>query len=677
MNVRSLFASITGLVAGCTAAGGIGGEDPGAAFRVDRIEADRGGSPYFVQGELGRIPAQLTTVDRVPEALAGVLPAIADTLRVPASDLIATRVDRDALGMTHVRFAQRKDGLRVVGGDVVVHAAADGAVRAVTSTARDRALPAAPALSADAAAGIAVQATGDRVDATRRELTYVISTGDDELYLAWEIEVVGREGLLLDDKVYVDALTGRVVDRRPQVFTALNRTIYDNGGNVLGGGLPLPIGSEGDPPSDDIALAAYDNTGLTYNCYQTLFQRDSYDGNGADLDSMVHVTFQTPSGGTTGNNAAWVALLGAMVYGDGDGSFMGPTPYGFDVTAHELTHAVTSSTANLAYQNESGALNEAMSDIMGAVCEAWRDKAVSANTWLVGEDIFTPAKSGDALRYMADPTADSSLYPPALGGSRDFYADRYKGTEDNGGVHLNSGIANLAFYLLSTGGTHPRAKTTYKVPSIGIEKAGAIFQRALTKGYFTTNTNFAQARTATAQVAQELYPGCTKAAVEAAWASVGVGGAPPVDTVAPVTAITAPTDNARVSPGFQVQVNATDDQCILSVDLAIDGTPAGSLTAAPFTFTTDPNLAPGTHVVQVTTHDANNASTATVTVTIAGVCTRNDQCGDGETCQSGTCQPSGEPPGCGCATTDRRGAAGALALLFVTAFSLRRRRPRR
>ena len=665
MNVRSLFASITGLVAGCTAAGGIGGEDPGAAFRVDRIEADRGGSPYFVQGELGRIPAQLTTVDRVPEALAGVLPAIADTLRVPASDLIATRVDRDALGMTHVRFAQRKDGLRVVGGDVVVHAAADGAVRAVTSTARDRALPAAPALSADAAAGIAVQATGDRVDATRRELTYVISTGDDELYLAWEIEVVGREGLLLDDKVYVDALTGRVVDRRPQVFTALNRTIYDNGGNVLGGGLPLPIGSEGDPPSDDIALAAYDNTGLTYNCYQTLFQRDSYDGNGADLDSMVHVTFQTPSGGTTGNNAAWVALLGAMVYGDGDGSFMGPTPYGFDVTAHELTHAVTSSTANLVYSQESGALNEAMSDIMGAVCEAWRDKAVSANTWLVGEEIWTPATAGDALRYMNDPIKDMQ--------SSDLYATRYTGTADNGGVHLNSGIANLAFYLLSQGGTHPRAKTTQKNPGIGIERAGAIFQKALTGGYWNSTTNFAAARTGSESAAEALYPGsCAKTAVSAAWASVGVGAAAPTDTTQPTASITSPANGSKVSAGFQVEVNAADNLCINKVEVLIDGTLAKTLTAAPYAFTTDAGIGNGSHTIEVKTYDAFNAPvSSTSTVTVSG----STSPGNGGGAADGSGGSNTDVTG-GCSTAGG-GAPGALALMFATAFALRRRRARR
>jgi hypothetical protein len=211
---------------------------------------------------------------------------------------------------------------------------------------------------------------------------------------------------------------------------------------------------------------------------------------------------------------------------------MAPLARAYDVTAHELTHAVTSATANLAYQNESGALNEGLSDILAAVCEAWRDGAISADTWLVGEDIFTPAIAGDALRYMDNPTADKDLYPEELGGSRDYYPERYTGTADNGGVHLNSGIPNLAFHLLVAGGTHPRSKTAVTVPGIGMEKAGQIFYRALTQR-FTANTNLAQGRTLTEAAAEDLYPGCTKNAVAMAWAAVGVGAAPPADVTPP------------------------------------------------------------------------------------------------------------------------------------------------
>lgn len=681
MNARGLFASMIALTAGCTAPGA---DDPGAGFRVERMELTEGGAPYFVGGQLGRIAAPIADVADAPEALAGVLPAIAEMLRVPVADLVATRAERDRLGMTHVRYEQRKHGLRVVGGDVVIHVGADGAVRSVNSTALDRAIDPTPALSAAEATRLAIAGTTGGREALRSELTYVISTGDGELYLAWEVLVSGAHELPVMDFVYVDALAGGVVDRRPQVFTAKNRAIHDGGDQTFPVLNAPSIGTEGAPPTDPIALAAYDNTGATYDCFQALFQRDSYDNAGATLTSTVHVVFNTGGGGTSGNNAVWfnspapTILPSQMAYGDGDGIQFTPLARAFDVTAHELTHAVTSATANLAYMNESGALNEGMSDILAAVCEAWRDQAITADTWLVGEDVFTPAIAGDALRYMANPTLDAPMYPPQLGGSRDFYADRYTGTQDNGGVHLNSGIPNLAFHLLAVGGKHPRDRTTFQVPGLGIEQAGAIFYRALTEGYFTANTNLAQARTHTETAAQDLYPGCTKTAVGMAWAAVGVGDMPPADAVPPTVEISSPADGARVTAGFPVEVNANDDQCILRVELSIDGTVVDTATAPPFTFSTDAGLAPGTHTVQVTTYDTSSQATDTVTITVAGTCTTDDQCGGDEHCDGSVCQP-GAPDGGGCCQTGSsgRGAVGTLALMLATAFALRRRRARR
>jgi uncharacterized protein (TIGR03382 family) len=195
---------------------------------------------------------------------------------------------------------------------------------------------------------------------------------------------------------------------------------------------------------------------------------------------------------------------------------------------------------------------------------------------------------------------------------------------------------------------------------------------------FTANTNLAQARTLTEAAAEDLYPGCTKNAVGMAWAAVGVGTPPPADAAPPTTEITSPADGAKVAPGFQVEVNAADDTCILKVELSIDGALVDTKTAPPFTFMTDANLAPGMHTIQVTTYDASNTSTDTATVTIGGggggdVCTVDDQCPDGEICVSGHCQVESDPPGCGCATDSRRGAAGSLVLLLATAFALRRR----
>jgi len=645
---------------------------------VTRVVYADDGAPIQVRGRLGEAAAPIRDVADVTGALATALPPIAATFQVRAADLVPTRVQRDRLGMTHVRYTQRKNDLRVVGGDLVVHLDADGVIRSANGTARDGgALPATPTIRESAAAELARAATVDATtDATGAELVYVITTRDQTMHLAWEVELVGRDVLLVD-LVYVDALTGAIVDRHPQVFTARNRQILDGQGRTFPIFFPAPpqIGSEGHPPTDPTALAAYDNTGATYDCYAALFGRDSYDDSGGTLKSTVHVKFQTPSGTTTGNNAAWA--LGQMVYGDGDGTFMGPTTFGFDVTAHELTHGVTQNTAQLAYQNESGALNEAMSDIMASVCEAWRDGAVTADTWLIGEDIFTPATAGDALRYMNDPTADAYLYPAELGGSRDFYADRYTGSQDNGGVHLNSGIANLAFQLLVAGGSHPQGKTTFDVPAIGMEQAGAIFERALTEGYLTSSTDFAGARTATEQVAAELYPGSAQTAVGLAWAAVGIGSPPPSDATPPEVQIVSPADGATVQPGFAVDVNATDDVGVLRVELSVDGALVGTDTAAPYAFTTDAGLAAGSHTVEATAFDAFNEASASITVTVADDDDGggDDDGGDDDGGGVGGDDDDDMPGGCGCRTsTDSRGAAGQLLVLFAAVWLARRRR---
>jgi Cys-rich repeat protein len=665
------------------------------------------GLPFMVRGQLGRASAPIISVDDATTALAAALPPLTAKFQVSADALVPTRVQHDELGMTHVRYAQQKDGLPVVGGDFVVHLDADRVIASVNGSIRDGGPSAADArVSADTAREVARNATSNgNVDASAADLMYVIATGDGAMHLAWQVEVTGR-GELLDDLVYVDALTGSVVDRHPQVFTAKNREIR-NGNNCaypFGCGTTALLGTEASPPTSDVvAMAAFENTGLTWDCYQTLFNRDSYDNAGGKLKSIVHVVFQTQSG-TTGNNAAWTG--NQMVYGDGDGQLMYQLARSLDVTAHELTHGVTAATAKLAYQNESGALNEGMSDIMGAVCESWHDGAVSADTWLVGEDIFTPNTPGDALRYMANPTADASLYPPQLGGSRDYYPERYQGADDNGGVHLNSGIANLAFELLVVGGKHPRNKTTFNVPGIGIQKAGAIFQRALTQGYFTSNTNFTQARTQTEMVATQLYPGSTSTAVGFAWAAVGIGQPPtPSDTTPPMVSITSPTDGATVNAGFTVSVQASDDVGVDHVELAIDGQSAGTSMTAPYMFTTPATLAAGSHTLTATAYDLFNQASATVTVTIASgaqcehnsdcqageqckdgtcvaptSCTTDTDCGSGETCTAGICVPpggsdNGDGGGCGCAVgTDRSVTVGNLLLLLGTLFFVGRRR---
>jgi len=656
-------------VAGCTG-DTTGSPTVSASFRIDRSERSPDGIPYFLHGRLGATAPSVALADlaEAEAELASALPTIARAVHLSADQLVAKRISHDTIGMTHVIYAQRAHDLRVVGGELAVHIAADGTIISVTNNARDAStLATVPALSPSYAAGLAA---GADADATNPELVYVIVK--DVPSLAWEVTVTAHHAPVRD-LVYVDAGTGAILARFGTIYSTKTRTIFDGMGGLYPETAGTEVGSEGSPPTDSVALAAFDNTGLTYDCYHDLYQRDSYDDMGANLQSLVHVAFDQGGGTGDPNNAMWDGAQ--MVYGDGDGTFMGPTARAFDVTAHELTHAVTGATAGLEYQDESGALNEAMSDIMSATCEAHKNGGVNANTWLVGEDIFTPNTPGDALRYMANPTMDASLYPPDIGGSRDYYPERYTGGFDFGGVHLNSGIANLAFELLSVGGPHPRAKTPVVVTGVGIDHAGAIFERALVHGYFMPTTTFAQARTATEQAATDLYPGATKTSVGLAWAAVGVGQ-PPTDAVPPTVHITAPMTGTKVNTGFAVAADASDDQGVLRVDFSIDGVIVGSSTAAPYTVTTDATIAAGSHVIEATAYDALNHASDSVTVTVIDP-TCGGSCPAGDVCDATTGVCIANPDngdGGGCCDSGRSGAGGSLVLMFGAGLVLRRRR---
>lgn len=249
---------------------------------------------------------------------------------------------------------------------------------------------------------------------------------------------------------------------------------------------------------DRAAVDAHYYAGKTYDYYKNVFGRNSYDGNGGALKSSVHY-------GSRYNNAFWNGTQ--MVYGDGDGSTFIPLSGSVDVVAHELTHAVTDTSSDLIYQNESGALNEAISDIFGTLVEFY---ANSNPDYEIGEDIYTPSIANDALRSMSDPTKY---------GDPDHYSKRYTGTSDNGGVHTNSGIINKQAYLLAKGGTHYGVT----VAGIGNDKLAAIYYRANTV-YLTASSTFSQARAAVVQAASDLY-GATSAEVSSvknSFSAVGI-----------------------------------------------------------------------------------------------------------------------------------------------------------
>jgi Zn-dependent metalloprotease len=256
--------------------------------------------------------------------------------------------------------------------------------------------------------------------------------------------------------------------------------------------------------------------GKVYQFFLQTFNCDSYDTHGAVLVSAVHF-------GQGYNNALWDADVSTMVFGDGDGVTYAHFYGSLDVTAHELTHAITSRSSHLLYANESGALNEAISDIMGTACKTWnRNWTVDASTWLFASDCYVTNDPNSAIRFLDSPTKD--------GRSVDYYpqmkrlgANEVPDAESNdyGYVHENSGVVNLAFKLMVTGGRHPRNLTNVLVPSIGMQKAIAIFYY-IDLNDLDEGSSFSDARRFSIQAATQLYDQATSNSVSLAWDAVGV-----------------------------------------------------------------------------------------------------------------------------------------------------------
>lgn len=469
------------------------------------------GGTEYIEGNIGKLPP-----GQAKKAAKALLESKKDLLGLNRDDSFeAIGEFTDNLGQNHVRLQQRFRGLPVVGAEYIVHSdAARNVIGMNGRVALTNDLPRNPTKDgwsaierAAAQAGIANAKYSDWPT-----LTYVVNERGNA-FLAWTAtaEYVGENGQEID-RLYADATSGDLVQSAPQIHRARNRATYNgNQSSSLPG--TLVLSETGGSTSDSVISTAHGHAATSYDYYSAIHARDSFNNAGAQIRTTVHHQVQY-------NNAFWNGSQ--LVYGDGDGTNFSPLGNALDVGAHELTHAVTTYSANLTYSYESGALNEATSDIMASHVEAWKDGAVSADTWKVGEDIYTPGVSGDALRSMADPVAS---------GDYDYYPTRYTGSADNGGVHSNSGIANLAFKLMVTGGTHPRGKTTVNVTALNatamtsINMAAKIWYRALTV-YMTSSTNFAGARTATANAATDLYGAAAAASVHLAWDAVGVPGTP-------------------------------------------------------------------------------------------------------------------------------------------------------
>ncbi|MFI0740927.1 M4 family metallopeptidase [Streptomyces sp. NPDC021100] len=264
------------------------------------------------------------------------------------------------------------------------------------------------------------------------------------------------------------------------------------------------VRGEGDPPGKDATVnRAYAGLGATFDFYLKAFGRHSIDDAGLPLTASVHY-------GVKYGNAFWDG--DQMVFGDGDGAVFLDFTIPLDVIGHELTHGVTQYTANLEYYGQSGALNESVSDVFGVMIKQYALGQTAADAdWLIGEGLLGPGLGG-ALRSMKAP--GTAYDNPTMGkdpqpGSMDDYV---RTPRDNGGVHINSGIPNRAFYLLATAlGGH------------AWERAGKIWYATLTGGELSPTVDFAGFARQTVASAKQLYgEGEVTQAVLKAWSQVGV-----------------------------------------------------------------------------------------------------------------------------------------------------------
>lgn len=303
-------------------------------------------------------------------------------------------------------------------------------------------------------------------------------------------------------------LTGATSRRRSaanMLTPSPKRTIRDGQHGTQAPG-PIVRRREGDAASGDPAVdEAYDGLGATFDLYWQVYQRNSIDDAGLALDATVHYEQDY-------DNAFWDGTQ--MVFGDGDEQLFERFTIAVDIMGHELTHGVTEKEAGLVYFKQPGALNESISDVFGSlVKQRVLGQTAEEADWLIGAGLFTPAVNGVALRSMRQP--GTAYDDPVLGKDpQPAHMDQFVITnEDNGGVHINSGIPNRAFAL-----------TALAIGGNAWDGAGRIWYNALLDPATKENTDFAAFAAVTIDVAGRLFaPGSAEAtSVAEAWQTVGV-----------------------------------------------------------------------------------------------------------------------------------------------------------
>lgn len=355
-----------------------------------------------------------------------------------------------------------------------------------------------------AAVGTFVDASGTDANGVSRSFR-VYRHDDGTYYMIWDLPSLDRSASQLPNRVKGGAvtLTANYRDVDPQ-----NPQLYH-------------ITSPDNTWRDPVAVSAHYNAFASDRYYRTTHSRNAIDGQGGTIISIIHATYQ----GRPMANAYWNGGLKIMVYGDGDGYQHNPFAAALDVAAHEMTHGVTQHSANLVYQFQPGALNESFSDVFAIM--------VDRDDFLLGEDLQGPGSTKIATRDIANPSN------PNVESPQPSHMNQYENLpidQDNGGVHINSGIPNRAAYLI--------------IQALGREKTERIYYRALTQ-YLTRTSEFIDCRRAVIRAAQELYGQAEANACAQAFDAVGIldgggsgGGSgnevPPVQGGIPMLALLGP-----------------------------------------------------------------------------------------------------------------------------------------
>lgn len=500
---------------------------------------------------LGSAPAQAADTDAaVARALAAIQAFPQRTLHGAGHSYQLRDAVIDADGTEHVRFERRFLGMRVIGGDLVVHGSRSGAFLDASHTlSREPRADGAARVGVVEALRVAMSAQRGTADGVAPEL--VVYARGDRPQLAYDVRLFSEQddGTPSEMHVIVDADRAEVLDSWDDIQTAPATGTgngYFNGTvqlttDLVSGTYSLRDPSRGNQSTVDmnnrqfgqgtlftnktntwgdgtlanratVAADAQYGTAVTWDYYKNVHGRNGIANDGKGASNRIHY-------GRKYNNAFWSDGCFCMTYGDGDGTTFNPFD-SLDVAGHEMSHGVTSRTANLTYSGESGGLNEGTSDIFGTMVEFYAANPNDTPDYLIGEELY---KSGNgSLRSMIKPSSDGRS------------ADCWYSNVGNLDVHYSSGVANHFYFLLAEGTTagspsptcatgNTRVATgTGTVAGIGRQKAEKIWYRALTL-YMTSNTNYAGARTATIRAAGDLYgSGSPESnAVAAAWTAVG------------------------------------------------------------------------------------------------------------------------------------------------------------